>query len=891
MQRILVLFFCLTLSFCEVFSQNTDAIFQKRQDALKAKDSLAKWIDNRVNLALEQPTERLPFLMETNKLVWRKPQKPQETEAWLFLLINQGYYQLQNGDILASITCYENAYQFFQKHPFSLDVEEYILKPLSNNYTRLGDYERAIYIQQRSLNLALSQKNNELASSIYCNVSTSYRSKGDLKNAEKSTKSGLNIANQNSDIYGLLLSNMADINNERKDYNDANNYALKAISHLNTRKKNSSTAYWLLGAYTLAGDIQLNIKNYSLAKSYYKSAQQSVAGNRRRELTYIINRLGEISLKQGNFREALRYYNEALIYLLPDFKLINPADLPNKELLYGENKLQAALIGKAEILELLGNHKESLQASILAFEVSEQLRKEYTYNVSKEQLQAESKALAELVIEKAYNLWLATKEAVYINHILIFSEKTKSRILFDELNANQQSDAVIKENPLLQQKIKTQQLLSYYQKQQRTKSSTAILKKIADLEFQLSTLQKQLNIKNSSLTTDGESILHKIPNGKQALVFFCGDRNTYLILATKEGVSKVLKLGNTQQLKALVSNYLDKYFYNGPGEMINNPQGFYSASNRIYKQLFSKISTNNQKLLIIKDGIFNFLPFESLITEGGLAKNVSQWPFLIKSVETSYAFSLSSMPSSKQTEIKSNYQFSGLFLSKTGSGKSEIPAVVAEYNALKQLIDGEFMKNEDATLSNFKNAVSHADILHLSSHSYLADSLKEPVLELYNNKFYLLELSSLQKVPSLVVLSACQTADGVYLSGEGVLSFARGFIAAGSKGVISSLWNVNDKAAADLMVTYYQNLQLTGSTSGVLVKTKLQWLKQKHENQMVLLPYYWDSLIYTGEDFKVVLSKPSHMMTYFLVFISAVFLGAFVFLYRRKKLNVAPTRG
>ena len=150
MRKVLPLFICFTLIFCAVSAQNGDAVFQKKQAALKAKDSLAKWIDNNVNFALEQPKTRLSFLMETSRQVWRKPKTQQENEAWLFLLINQGYYQLQNGDILASINCYENAYQFFQKHPFDLDIEEYIFKPLSNNYTRLGDYERAIYIQKEA---------------------------------------------------------------------------------------------------------------------------------------------------------------------------------------------------------------------------------------------------------------------------------------------------------------------------------------------------------------------------------------------------------------------------------------------------------------------------------------------------------------------------------------------------------------------------------------------------------------------------------------------------------------------------------------------------------------------------------------------------------------------
>lgn len=889
MKKILALAFCLILTFCDAFSQTELATFQEKQHLIKASDSLAKWVDNRVNFALEAPTERLSFLMETNKLAWRAPKTNQENEAWLFLLINQGYYQLQNGDILASINCYEQAYNFSQKHPINLDIEEYILKPLSNNYTRLGDYERGIYIQKRSLALALAQKNIELATSIYCNLATSYRSKGDLKNAEKSNLAGLAIANKSSDIYGLLLSNMADISNEKKDYPTAKIYVVNAINHLKSRRKNSSTAYWLLGAFTLAGDIQLSIGNYNLAKFYYKTAQQSVLGNRRRELTYIINQLGKLSLKQKNYHAALTYYHQALAYLLPDFKPQNPKSLPDKHLLYGENKLQATLVGKAEALNDLGYLKESLQASILAFEVSEQLRKEYTYNVSKEQLQAESKALAELVIEKAYNLWLSTRDSCYANRILMFSEKTKSRILFDELNANQQKNAVIKKNPLVQQQIKIQQLLSYHQKQQQSAPNVSNAKKIADLQFQLSSLQKQLDVKNPSLTISVAELLKHIPEGREAMVFFCGIRNTYLITADNKRVKTVLLLGKTEQIDGLVSGYLNRFFYNGPGEMVNRPQGFYTTSNVIYKALFSQINVRSKNLLIVKDGILNFLPFESLITEDGKAKSISQWPFLIKSATASYAFSLNSIGAKKRKEIENTYRFSGLFLSKTGSHKIEIPAVAAEYVAMKKLVSGNYMKNQDATLANFKDAVSHSDVLHLSSHSYLTDSLKEPVLELYDSKFYLLELADQKKVPHLVVLSACQTADGVYLSGEGVLSFTRGFIAAGSKGIISSLWNVDDNSAAELMVSYYRNLQLSGSTSGVLTKTKSGWLQQSHKNQLVLLPYYWDSLIYTGEEVDLDLKRANNMVIYVLIFL-AIFLMIGLLIYKSKKIKHFPIR-
>lgn len=885
MKRIFRLIFCLAFFTCKVFSQSGDASFEKKQQELKTQDSLARWIDNRVNFALEKPVQRLNFLMETNTLIWRPAKTDQENEAWLFLLINQGYYQLQNGDILASITSYEKAYQAFQKSHIDIDVEEYILKPLSNNYTRLGDYERAIYIQKRSLDLALSQKKLDLASSAYCNLSTSYRSKGNLKDAEKSAFAGLKVAGKSSDIYGLLLSNVADIKNEQHDYTTAESYILKALNFLKNRKNNPSVSYWLLSANTLAGDIKLNQDNYKAAKFYYQNAQKLVFtilnGSRKRELTYITSQLGKISFKEKNYPDALSLYNKSLSYLLPDFKLINKGDLPDKTSLYAENKLQAALIGKAEALEALGIHKQSLQASVLAFEVSEKLREQYTYNTSKEQLQAESKTLAELVIQKAYNLWLSTRNSSYSDDILLFSEKTKSRILFDELSANQQDDRLAKSNPLFKQKVKMQQLLSYYQKEQQIYANASISKKITDLEFQLSTLQKKMNLKNPGLANSATQILTKIPPDKKALVFFCGNERTYVLVASRNRVEDIVDLASTQEIQNVVGDYLSKYFYNGPGAMINDPKVFYTASNEIYQRLFSKIKASNQNLLVIKDGILNFLPFESLIVEKSFLKNIKQWPFLIKSTQISYEFSLSALSSDPQT--KKADKFEGLFLSKTGSDKSESPAVVSEYESLKKLLNGNFKKNEDATLQNFKLAISKADVLHISSHSYLTNEFKEPVLELYKSKFYLLELNSLQKVPALAVLSACQTSDGVYLSGEGVLSFSRGFIAAGSKGVISSLWNVNDNSAADLMVNYYQNLQKFKTTAGMLSKTKLQWLNQKHKNQLVLLPYYWDSLIYTGQDFKINLGKPNHNLVYLLSLVLLFLLLAAVVFYRRVK--------
>ena len=58
----------------------------------------------------------------------------------------------------------------------------------------------------------------------------------------------------------------------------------------------------------------------------------------------------------------------------------------------------------------------------------------------------------------------------------------------------------------------------------------------------------------------------------------------------------------------------------------------------------------------------------------------------------------------------------------------------------------------------------------------------------------------------LVVLSACDTARGVDVVGEGSFGLRRTFLMAGARAVIAGLWRVDDQATKDLMVKFYELL-------------------------------------------------------------------------------------
>jgi len=58
----------------------------------------------------------------------------------------------------------------------------------------------------------------------------------------------------------------------------------------------------------------------------------------------------------------------------------------------------------------------------------------------------------------------------------------------------------------------------------------------------------------------------------------------------------------------------------------------------------------------------------------------------------------------------------------------------------------------------------------------------------------------------LVVLSACRTAIGKQFDGEGIVGLTRAFLRAGVPRVVSSLWQVDDAATAELMARFYAGL-------------------------------------------------------------------------------------
>jgi CHAT domain-containing protein len=106
------------------------------------------------------------------------------------------------------------------------------------------------------------------------------------------------------------------------------------------------------------------------------------------------------------------------------------------------------------------------------------------------------------------------------------------------------------------------------------------------------------------------------------------------------------------------------------------------------------------------------------------------------------------------------------------------------------------------------------------------------------------EIYNMKLNADLVVLSGCRTALGKEIKGEGLIGLTRGFMHAGAKSVMASLWGVEDRATAELMKRFYAGMLGEGlSPSAALCAAQRAMLKDKHRPQ----PYYWAAFTLQGE--------------------------------------------
>lgn len=112
----------------------------------------------------------------------------------------------------------------------------------------------------------------------------------------------------------------------------------------------------------------------------------------------------------------------------------------------------------------------------------------------------------------------------------------------------------------------------------------------------------------------------------------------------------------------------------------------------------------------------------------------------------------------------------------------------------------------------------------------------------------------------LVVLSACDTGIGTVRVGDGVAGLIQCFQLAGAKGVLASLWQVNDEFTVPLMADFWQQMAKNPDGATALRAAQLTIIAQRRAEEKAAHPYFWAAFTYTGH-VDLGLSSPSSRAT------------------------------
>jgi len=150
--------------------------------------------------------------------------------------------------------------------------------------------------------------------------------------------------------------------------------------------------------------------------------------------------------------------------------------------------------------------------------------------------------------------------------------------------------------------------------------------------------------------------------------------------------------------------------------------------------------------------------------------------------------------------------------------------------------------------------LSQYRIVHFATHGLINNThpeLSGVVLSLVDEKGHpqngflrLYDLYNLKLSADLVVLSACQTALGKEIKGEGLVGLTRGFMYAGAPRVIASLWQIDDRASAEFMKRFYESL-LGQKLRPAAALRAAQVSMQKDPRWQA--PHYWAAFTLQGE--------------------------------------------
>lgn len=827
MKKILLLFFITHF----VFSQSNTNLENKIYNELEA------FVEN----SNANNLEKLEKIATTFH-----PKSQAEILAFFTLQYNLGYYKNQFGSAQKAIEYYENAWRLYQKNQlYKYEVIESCLKPLSELYIKIGEYNNAENIIKQYYYIASKNNNSSLKYAAILHLSIVYQSTGKVNQAidllEKTIKTETLTKNQKGNLYGNLGANylirIQSTNNQKNDYNNAEKALLTSIDLL---KSDKTQLEYCSNAYRNLAQLNLN-SNLKMAQFYFEKAAiefQKIKNIEPRKKAKFYTEYAKLALQQNDFEKVNQELSLVFKTLIPNYK----NGLPTKKSLYAETVLLDALEIQSQLYSNQNQPKKALQSYELCFHIESLFQSLLTYENSKIISQIRNRNRIEKCIEIYFNLYQKEKNKTYLEHAFLLSEETKSTVLKNHLS---QLKTISSEEKLIQSQLQNWNNIILKEQQKGDFADIDKINEAIKKQNELMLLLKSKSSKNTTIDRNKlncKTLYNKLQKDASVLVeYFSGNEKMYIFTIENQKI-KLNYFWNNAENKAKILSFLE-YFTNAEN-ILNNPTAYNISGHRLYQLLKIPMKSSNQNLIIIPDGIVTFLPFESLITKESQTTNFAKMHYVLNDFIVDYnnsaSFYLNTIPFKNSEET-----ILGVFPIFENSNL-ELAFSKKELENLKRNFKGEFLEKKEATFTNFKTNALNYSILHLSTHASSGDVFEPASIRFFDEEVLYSEFYNLEINPDLVVLSACETGLGKLYKAEGAMSIARGFQFAGAQNLLFSLWKVNDFTTSYLMELFYKNIKNGKSYAEANHQSKLDFLSSETIPNSKKSPYYWSAFVYYG---------------------------------------------
>jgi len=706
-----------------------------------------------------------------------------------------------------------------------------------------------------------------------------------------------------SDPY-LMRSHAACLHNLAFAWDELNSHA-RAKNYYEASKQKALA----LGDTSLLIKNQINIgivnrklKQYGMAMSNFKQAMQVLdhwQDSRLRAICY--DNIGDIYFDQQAFSKAHWYYHLAIHTLLPELPPDAKDQLPRSDQLGQVAQpydLLVYLMDKAKAWRALYEEErdkaqlqKALEAYRLADRVHDIMRLQQLSQEARHYWRSEAKTLYAKALEVAY---LLQEEAA----AFYFFEKSKSILLLEALLVqdvqNLLPEEIAEQEREFQKQINDLLLeLEYAEGEELKKKQAALLSARQGYRDLLDRMSHQYpayyNLRYASGMLTLSDALARLKGPEVHMIhYFTGPDYIYALRISQNG-SFFYRLKKEDQFKELLQQLL-AYFQNR-SLIAEDPAGYAEVAKSLAHLLYTPLwgvgeLPRDAEVIIMPDEVLSFIPFEALMlpneSAGLQVKNSLLFHQMIQ-----YAYSATVLQYQQgRAEHLSGAGSVAFFapFTEPQTGYPILPFSQQVMASVQRKFSGHYQSGMDAGWQAFSRYAPNARILHFSTHGTSGSATSSPAIVLADTLLRLPQLYNLSLSCQLAVLSACETGVGAVQEGEGVINLGRGFAYAGTSGLATSLWKVDDEATAQLMERFYHHLSKGENPAHALRNAKLDYLSLPGLRAVKTTPYFWSSLVFWGYDAPVRLDRKGPYWWWYALG-GLMVLILVLFLYRRITTN------